>query len=153
MSNNVKLSPTHGVNPSIPICFWCGKEKNQVALLGKIDKKDSEAPKRIIMDYEPCNECKELFSKGIQVIGVSEKPIMENMFPIMVQEDKEFFPTGAMFLSSKEWTKAFLEENNPEMVDMVMEKQVMLMDNEIVEELIKQYQEVEQAEENIDEDN
>ena len=37
MSNaGIKLSPKHGLNPTIPVCFWCGEERNEVALLGHI---------------------------------------------------------------------------------------------------------------------
>ena len=35
-TNSIKISQKHGVNPTIPICFWCGKEKNEIALLGKL---------------------------------------------------------------------------------------------------------------------
>ena len=38
MSDSIKISPKHGVNPTIPRCFFCGKEKNMVALLGRIPK-------------------------------------------------------------------------------------------------------------------
>ena len=36
MSKSIRLSPAHGVNPTIPICFWCGNEKNEIALMGKL---------------------------------------------------------------------------------------------------------------------
>lgn len=134
--NNIKLSPKHGLNPTTPVCFWCGRDKKEVAILGKIDKQDSEAPKRTVVDYEPCDDCKELFSKGIRVIGVSEHPMIEGQFPIM--QDPEMYPTGSMFVSSKEWIKSFLEENeHPEMVDDVLEKGVMLMPDEIVSKIVE----------------
>lgn len=40
MSENIRLSEKHGVNPSITICPICGKETD-IALLGKLkgDKK------------------------------------------------------------------------------------------------------------------
>lgn len=34
--SGVKISPKYGVNPTIPCCFFCGKPKNEIALLGKI---------------------------------------------------------------------------------------------------------------------
>ena len=52
--DSIKLSPNHGLNPTIPVCFWCGKEKNEVALMGKMDKQDSAAPKHLVVDYPPC---------------------------------------------------------------------------------------------------
>ena len=135
--DSIKLSPNHGLNPTIPVCFWCGKEKNEVALMGKMDKQDSAAPKHLVVDYEPCDTCKELFSKGIHVIGVTPKPIAQGQFPIM--QNPEMFPTGSMFVAPKEWMKSFLEENeHPEMVNDVLEKGVMLMPDEIVSKIVEE---------------
>ena len=135
--DSIKLSPNHGLNPTIPVCFWCGKEKNEVALMGKMDKQDSAAPKHLVVDYEPCDTCKELFSKGIHVIGVTPKPIAQGQFPIM--QNPEMFPTGSMFVAPREWMKSFLEENeHPEMVNDVLEKGVMLMPDEIVSKIVEE---------------
>lgn len=42
MSRNgsIELSPKYGVNPTIPVCFWCGKEKNEIALMGRVRKRE-----------------------------------------------------------------------------------------------------------------
>lgn len=74
MAKSIPLSPKHGVNPCIPICFFCGKEKNEIALLGKL-KNDAEASRSALFDYEPCDKCKELMSQGITMIGVTSQPI------------------------------------------------------------------------------
>lgn len=139
MSNSIKLSPKHGVNPTIPICFWCGKEKNEIALMGKIDREDSEAPRHVIMDYEPCDKCKELFSKGIHVIGVTTEPITEGMFPIIDDGKAKLYPTGSMFVGSEDWAKRFLEANDQhDMVDDVLQKKVLLMPDEFVNEMVRE---------------
>lgn len=57
MSNaGIKLSPKHGLNPTIPVCFWCGEERNEVALLGHIGDgrkhEDFEAPMHMVIDYD-----------------------------------------------------------------------------------------------------
>ena len=31
---DIKLSKKHGLQPTIPLCPYCGKEKNEIALLG-----------------------------------------------------------------------------------------------------------------------
>ena len=135
--DDIKLSPKHGLNPTMPVCFWCGKEKNEVALMGKMDKQDSEAPRHMVVDYEPCDTCKELFSKGVHVIGVTSQPMAKGQFPIM--QNPEMYPTGSMFVAPKEWMKAFLEENqHPEMVNDVLEKGVMLMPDEIVSKIVEE---------------
>lgn len=40
--NGIEISPKHGLNPTIPVCFWCGKEKNEIALLGRIREKTKD---------------------------------------------------------------------------------------------------------------
>ncbi len=57
MSAGIKVSPKHGVNPTIPICFWCGEEKGEIALLGKLPG-DAEAPRNMVLDYEPSGRTK-----------------------------------------------------------------------------------------------
>ena len=110
MSNSIELSPKHGVNPCIPICCWCGKEKNEVALLGRIREKnpmtgktvkgsDVEAPMKCVLDYEPCEECVNKWKDAGAVIvcEVSHTPVQANMPPIMKDRDgSELYPTMSM---------------------------------------------------------
>ena len=89
---SIRISPKHGLNPTLPICFFCGKERGELALLGHIGgKKDEKAPMRAIIDYEPCDECQKLMKRGITLIGVTEKPIIESQPPIQ----EGLYPTGA----------------------------------------------------------
>lgn len=146
MSNNIKLSPKHGVNPTMPVCFWCGQPKNEIALLGKLPD-DAEAPKHIIMDYEPCDACREIFGKGIHVIGVTEKPMVPNMFPIISDEHNTLYPSGSMFVARPEWAERFLTANDQQdMVTDVLEKKALLLPDEIVNEIIKDAKAVEESE-------
>lgn len=133
--SSIKLSPEHGVNPTIPVCFWCGEAKNEIAMLGKIDKEDSEAPKYIVLNYEPCDKCKELFSKGIHVVGVTTTPMVDGMFPIQETSSIALYPTGAFFVAPEEWAKLVLEDDE-ETLKNVLEHKVLLMDNESVLETI-----------------
>ena len=161
MSDNIKISPKHGLNATIPQCFWCGQDKNELALLGKIDKQDSEAPRRVIMDYEPCDKCKELFDKGIHVIGVSTEPIIKSMFPISEQPDgTKLYPTGTMFVSSEDWIRRLLSEpNEQELLNSVLEHKKLMMPEEICAAYVQQAQEMEavdimeQQEEELNENN
>jgi primase-polymerase (primpol)-like protein len=144
MSDSIKLSPKHGVNPCIPICFWCGKEKNEIAMLGKIDKEDSEAPRKLILNYEPCDECKKLIGEGIHVIGVQPTPVVKNMMPIST--NPEMYPTGSFFVATPQWTQAVLIQNGQEqIVEDVLKKQVLLMPEEIVAQIIDEASEVPDA--------
>lgn len=86
MSNKgIKLSPKYGVNPTIPICFFCGEEKNEIALMGHIGdgrkREDIEAPKHMILDYEPCACCQEKFSHGVLIVEVNSYPNSDNQPP------------------------------------------------------------------------
>ena len=76
--STIRLSPKYGFNPTIPICFWCEKEKNEIALMGKIGNgrkgEDIEAPRNMFLDYEPCDECKKKWSLGITLIETTNEP-------------------------------------------------------------------------------
>jgi hypothetical protein len=91
MSNSIKLSPKHGLNPCIPVCFFCGKEKNEIALMGQIGDRrkgeDFEAPMKAVLDFVPCEECQKKFAEGVLIIEVTSSPeyigmpIAENAYP------------------------------------------------------------------------
>jgi hypothetical protein len=63
----VRVSEKHGVNPTIPLCYFCGKEKGEIALLGKL-RGDVEAPRNTVLDMEPCDLCKERRKTHVQLI-------------------------------------------------------------------------------------
>lgn len=87
MRNAIKISPRFGVNPTIPVCFWCGNEKNEVALMGYL-RNDTEAPRNAVIDYTPCEECCTQMKRGFLVIaatrepnGVTDMPLSDGVFP------------------------------------------------------------------------
>lgn len=90
----VKLSPKYGVNPTIPICFWCGEERGEVALMGHIGNarrhEDVEAPMHVVIDYEPCAKCKEHMALGFTIMEATTAPNSSTSVPIQ----KGFYPTG-----------------------------------------------------------
>lgn len=132
MSDSIKISPKHGLNATIPICFWCGNEKNEIALLGKIDRKDSEAPRRVVLDYEPCDKCKEIFSHGIHCIGVVEQPPVAGMFPISEHDGKSLYPTGTMLLAPESFIEALLSQpDEQELKKRVLESRKLIMPEEV----------------------
>jgi len=69
--DKIILSKKHGVNPTIPVCYYCGKEKNEVALLGKLPG-DAKADSKTVVDMSPCDDCAELMKKGVMLIGVRD---------------------------------------------------------------------------------
>lgn len=70
MTDGIRLSPKHGVNPSLDQCFYCMEDKG-IVLFGAM-KGDAEAPRKICMDKEPCSQCKELMEQGVILISVDE---------------------------------------------------------------------------------
>lgn len=81
MSKGIKISPKYGLNPTIPVCFWCGKQKNEIALMGRMTD-DIEAPKNMVLDYVPCEECQNRMAMGVAVLEASDHPNTEGQPPM-----------------------------------------------------------------------
>lgn len=123
MSKGIEISPKHGLNPTIPVCFWCGKEKNEIALLGRIREKttnrfganvtkrdsDIEAPRRMVLDYEPCDECKKWWDSGVAVLEVQQTPIQPNQPEIQ----KGLYPTGRFAVVTVEGADRVFPQHAP----------------------------------------
>lgn len=99
---DIPLSPKHGLNPTIPICFWCGEEKNEIALMGRIGDarkgEDFEAPMHAVLDYEPCDKCREKMSLGFTMIEATHTPNSTTK----VQMQPGVYPTGRYAVIKKE---------------------------------------------------
>ena len=123
MSKGIEISPKHGLNPTIPVCFWCGKDKNEIALLGRIREKttnrfganvtkrdsDIEAPRRMVLDYEPCDECKKMWESGVVVIEVQQTPINPNQPEIQ----GGIYPTGRFAVVTVEGADRVFPQHAP----------------------------------------
>lgn len=75
MSKGIELSPKHGLNPTVLVCFFCGEDKNELALLGRVRSKknsDVEAPRRAVLNTEPCDKCKAHMAQGVILISVRD---------------------------------------------------------------------------------
>ena len=95
-NKNIRISPKHGVNPTIPICAWCGQKKNEIAMLGKIDREDSEAPKNCILDYVPCDHCAEQWSAGVAILEATTKRPEPYRPPMKQDKGVDIYPTMRM---------------------------------------------------------
>lgn len=134
MSNGIKLSPKYGLNPTIPVCAWCGETKNEIALCGHIGDgrkhEDFEAPKHCVLDYEPCDKCKEQWSKGVVCIEVRTSPCSEGQPPIQ----KGAYPTGRVVVVKKEVAEKTFSPEYCKAGRLLMEEKVF---NSVFEGLIK----------------
>ena len=95
--SGIKISPKYGVNPTIPVCFWCGKQKNEIALMGHM-KGDIEAPKNMVLDYVPCEECQSHMAMGVAVLEASDHPNTEGQPPMQ----KGVYPTSRFVVVTTE---------------------------------------------------
>ena len=74
MKGDIRLSPKHGLNPSLGVCFWCGEDDGTILLLGMRGGYDLPAPPRCIAGYAPCPKCIENRKLGITLIEVDQGP-------------------------------------------------------------------------------
>ena len=95
--SGIKISPKYGLNPTIPVCFWCGKQKNEIALMGRM-KGDIEAPKNMVLDYVPCEECQSHMAMGVAVLEASDRPNTEGQPPMQ----KGVYPTSRFVVVTTE---------------------------------------------------
>jgi hypothetical protein len=112
---SIRLSPKHGLNPTIPTCFFCNKEKNEVALLGLI-KGDAEAPRGVVLDKNPCNKCEDLMKQGIILISVRNEEEGDNPYRtggwVVVKDDfiKRAIPDKEFAADIIKWRVAFVPD-------------------------------------------
>lgn len=110
--SSIKISPKHGVNPCIPVCIFCGQQKNELALLGKLEN-DAEAPMSAVIDYEPCDECLSNWAKGVALLKVSTEPLADGMPPVKVENGKELYPVGAYSVITTDAAKRIFDLDLP----------------------------------------
>lgn len=132
MSNDLKLSPKYGVNPTISACFFCGEDKG-IALMGHIHEKDEkgrsirgsdvEAPRRMVFDYEPCDKCKKKMAQGITIVEVNP-------------------PTGAFNVITKEsFERVFRDLIGEDNYKNVLKRGMMLLDSSVYKEIFRKVEE------------
>lgn len=133
MSKGIKISPKHGVNPSIQKCFWCQKEMGLI-LFGKM-KDDAEAPKCVTLDYEPCDECKSQWEKGIAVLEAAHEPFYADQ-PLW---GADCYPSGRMMVIRREAMRQMLS-GNPDLCEAVMKSGKTFMERDVFQKLLDDLQ-------------
>lgn len=69
--SSIRLSPKYGLNPAIPVCFYCNEAKNEILLPGRM-KDDMEAPHNVVWDRRPCDKCEDLMKQGVILVSVRD---------------------------------------------------------------------------------
>lgn len=68
----IRLHRKHGLAPTIPTCFFCLKQKSEVAFLGAGWRGNDAPPMTMVVDYEPCDECKDFMRRGIILVSIRD---------------------------------------------------------------------------------
>jgi hypothetical protein len=123
MSGSIRLHREYGLNPTIPICFICGKEKNELVLLGAAYKE--QAPMHMCLDKEPCDECKKMMDMGVLLVSVKngtdhENPYRTGGFCVIKEEAAQRMFGSSIgnsrmaFVEDEAWDKIGLPRSKPE---------------------------------------
>jgi len=109
---SIRLSPKHGLNPAIPVCFFCGGDKNEIVIPGLM-KGDREAPRKAVWNMEPCDQCAHFMTQGVILIEVDEAKTTDRANPYRAGGwlvVKDHVITGTV--------------NSPELAASILEKRV-----------------------------
>jgi len=130
---SIRLSKNNGVNATIPLCPFCGKPKNMIAMLGaagdklakELGRPDGDLPMytKIPGDDEPCEEC---LKNNIHFVVVDRLPAPKGPRPKRV----------GSFLLPRAVAPDFL---NPDVVDKVMERGGAIIDEKGAENLTRAF--------------
>lgn len=120
--SSIRLHPNYGLNPTISTCFLCGGDKNEIALLGSAYH--GEAPKKMIINKEPCDTCKSYMAQGVLLICVKDGTDHENPYRLghlaVIKEEaaKKIFNnlgnSRAAFVEESLWKELGLPTNQEE---------------------------------------
>ena len=91
MAKDIRLSEKHGVNPTLGRCFWCGGDSGEIGLLGRLPG-DAEAPRHLVLSYDPCDVCAPQWAQGVVFIEANAEPAYEGQPPL--RTSAEAYPTG-----------------------------------------------------------
>lgn len=115
----VRLSPKHGVNPSLSVCFFCQKDKNEIILPGLM-RGDMQAPQRAVWDKNPCQECQAYMEQGIILISVDESKSSDRDNP---------YRTGGWCVLKEDAIKRMLSPG--EFLDSVLKKRIAFVPDQV----------------------
>lgn len=114
MSDSIRLHPKHGLNPTMPVCIWCGQDTGEIVLLGAAY--EGEAPHRMVMNAEPCDSCREAWEGGVMLALASNTKSSE--FPLEIAKDAGAFVSGTHWVITHEAAKRILNiEGDKALID------------------------------------
>ena len=105
--DSIRISPQHGVNPSMMLCFWCGGTKG-VALLGALPN-DKEAPRLAVYDYEPCEECATKMAQGITIMEVANDKLTGAYLVVKEEAFNDLVVDGPVKTQTLQMRKCYMD--------------------------------------------
>lgn len=139
MSKSIRLSKKHEANATMGVCFYCNKPTGTIAMLGAL-KGDAEAPRYSVLDYVPCDNCKELFNTGIPLIEASTRDVYRTQMPLTKSpEGEESYPTGRYMVVTEEFGKSLFG-------DTAQLGKPLALDVEVYEAINSKFEELKQQE-------
>ena len=116
--SGIRISEKHGVNPCLVVCFFCNKDKNEIALLGKL-KGDVEGPHRACLNMEPCDECKSFMKQGVILISCKDSD----------EGSKNPYKTGGWIVVKEEVIDRMVSPK--ELAEVIKKKRVAFVPDEV----------------------
>ena len=113
---SLRISHKHGVNPTIPLCYFCGQPKNEIVLLGLLPN-DAEAPRNLVIDYQPCEKCREMMELGVTLVEVTIDPPNVGQPPLAHIEGEDIYPTGRWCVVKPEFIDKAI--NDPDLAENI----------------------------------
>lgn len=105
--SSIRISDKWGVNPGAYSCFWCG-EVVGVAMYGRL-KNDAEAPQTAVLNYDPCDDCKQGMSLGITFVeAVASQP--DDGRPPLQRKPQPAWPTGRWCVIQEDAVKELIAD-------------------------------------------
>jgi hypothetical protein len=105
----IRIHPEHGLNPTMGVCFWCGQTDGTIAMLGAAYK--GEAPRTMVLDYEPCDACRDKMALGIVCFQVFDSSGHER--PPLDKKNPQSEPTGRWSVVKREAVERWLADDPP----------------------------------------
>jgi hypothetical protein len=111
---SIRLSQKYGVNPAIPLWFYCNEPKNEIILAGAFGGK--EAPRNAVWDRVPCDKCQEWMKQGILFISTKDGESGDNPYR-----------TGGWCVIKEEAVKGFV--TNPDVLNSILKARVAFIED------------------------
>ena len=138
--SSIVLSREHGLNPTIPKCWFCGEDKNEILLPGvkgdriarKLGYSDGQMPIHgLVFDKHPCDKCQQWMQQGIILISVDERKSIDAQNP---------YRTGKFCVIKDDAMRRLLDVDIPEGLDEETHKRLLKQqrqNGELLEYILK----------------